>query len=75
MNPVNDIDLTPISFTFCQIMVTNMLPEGGYLNDVSNFGVYLLWMLVNRRLISLPFFILKHILGCGNQGRSRLPYV
>lgn len=43
-NLVNTRDLTPIAFTFWQVMVTNIHPQRGHLNDVSNFGVYLLWM-------------------------------
>lgn len=58
---VNAKNLTPIAFTFWQIMVTNVLPKGGHLNDVSSFRVYLQRMYTSRQLINLHIFIIGHI--------------
>lgn len=54
-NPVNAKDLCPIAFNFWQIMVYNVLPQGGKLNDVSKFGIYVVWMFVNQRMNTYLF--------------------
>lgn len=71
-NSVNTKDLTPFSFTIWQIMLSNVLR---HFNAVSSFGIYVLWIFVNQRMINLPIFILHHVFRCRNQGRPGLPYI
>lgn len=56
-------------------MVSNVLPRGGHLNDISSFSICVLWIFVSRRMINLPILILHHMLRCRIEGRSGLPYV
>lgn len=74
-NPMNVRDLTLIVFTFGQIMMTNVFPQGRHLNDVSNFKVYVLWKFASRKQINLRILILNHMFRYRNQGRSKLPYI
>lgn len=53
-NVVSAKDLTPLAFTFWLIMVSIVLFQGGHLNDVTNFGIYVHWMFVSWRMINLP---------------------
>lgn len=74
-NPVNVKDLVLIVFTFEQIMVANVFPQGRHLNDVSKFKAYVLWMFASQRQINLRILILNYMFRYRNQGRSKLPYI
>lgn len=74
-NLVNAKDFTTIAYTFWQIMVSNVLLQGGHLNGVCIFSIYVIWMFVSQRMINLSILILNHVFRYMNKESVGLPFV
>lgn len=48
--------------TLHKISVHNLLPTGGYYEEVTNIDLFVLFHLLRMQPISLPFIILNHIM-------------
>lgn len=66
--PIRAKDLTPLAFLWWQILVRNIIPQGGHFNHIGSLEISLLWNIVNRQCINLPILILNHMYQCQNQG-------